>query len=142
VTVPTPQFLWSIDRPQPNAAFAGAFDIGGWGIDRADVDLPGDGTGIDYVQVYAYPAAGGSPIYVCGPSVSNGNLLQGGIRQRPDVAALFGARFLNSGWECPINSAEPGATSLAPGTYDLAVFLFSNRTRQYSAPAFVRFTVQ
>jgi len=147
VTVPPAQFLLSVDRPQPNALFSGAFTIGGWAIDRSTVDVPGDGSGIEYIQVYAYPVeyppGGGAPIFVCGPSDENEDLPNGGIVQRPDVAAMFGARFLNSGWTCPVNA--PGAATLPPAAYDLKVYVYSERTQQYSSPTLIpliRFTVQ
>jgi hypothetical protein len=88
------------------------------------------------VQIYAYPVAGGGPIGVCTDGVSFG-----GFIDRPDVAAAFGARFLKSGFDCSVNNGGNSWT-LAPGTYDLAVFAQSMRTRQYSPPTLVRFTVQ
>lgn len=58
---------------------------------------------------------------------------------RSDVAAAFGPRFLQSGFDCSVNFGTP---TLAPGAYDLVAYMFSSRTRQYSPPTVVRFTVQ
>jgi hypothetical protein len=126
VTVPPPQFLFVLDTPQAGATVSSPVRIAGWAVDRANVDQTPDGPGVEFVQIYAYPAAGGPPALVCGASV---NL------PRPDVAAALGAsRFVNSGFDCQ--------TPMAPGVYDLAVFLFGDRTRQYSPPSVFRFTVR
>jgi len=129
VTVPAAQFMVTVDQPQPNQAFSGAFTISGWAIDRSEIDQSPDGSGIDQVHVFAYPAAGGTPEALC--------YTFGNFTERPDVAAVFGARFLTSGFRCAV---APG--TLAPGAYDLAVFAMSKRTRQFSPPLVVRFTVQ
>jgi len=131
LTVPEPQFVVTVEQPQPNQVFTGAFAITGWAIDRADIDVTPDDSGIEFMQIYAYPVAGGPPALVCGTGV---------FVDRPDVAAAYGPRFLKSGFHCPINVA--GWPSLGPGAYDLAVFAFSKRTRTYSPPVVVRFTVQ
>jgi hypothetical protein len=135
VTVPVPQFLVTVEQPQPGQTVVGPFHIRGWAIDRADVDVTPDNAGVDRVHVYAYPVAGGAPIFVCGQATWT----PGGFIDRPDVAAAFGARFLKSGFDCLVNNSSP---TLASGTYDLAVFAMSSRTRQYSPPVMVRFTVQ
>jgi hypothetical protein len=125
VTIPPAQFTFSIDSPQLGSSVSSPVRISGWAIDRADVNQAPDGSGIEFIQIYAYPLSGGAPIFVCGPNASD---------SRPDVAAIFGSRFVKSGFDC--------STALAPGSYDLAVFLFSDRTRQYSPPSVVRFTVR
>jgi hypothetical protein len=45
---------------------------------------------------------------------------------RPDVAAAFGSRFLNSGYTLNVT------TNLAPGTYTLVVFARSTVTGTFS----------
>jgi len=133
VTIPAPQFLVAVEQPQPNQTLAGAFAIYGWAMDRADVDVPDD-SGIEFIQLYAYPVAGGSPIFL---------YCLGSHVDRPDIAAAYGPRFLNSGFYCPVNAGGVGGTgSLSPGTYDLAVFALSKRTKTYSPPVVVRFSVQ
>ena len=124
VTVPAPEFAFFLDSPRAGSTVSSPVRISGWAIDRAEVDVTPADSGIEFVQIYAYPVAGGPPTLVC----------QESHNPRPDVAAAFGPRFLNSGFDCQPN--------MAPGTYDLAVYLFSNRTRQYSPPSVFRFTVQ
>jgi hypothetical protein len=125
VTIPPPQFVFSLDAPQAGSSTSSPVRISGWVIDRADVDQTPDGSGIEFIQIYAYPVAGGAPTLVCGPYA---------VDPRPDVAAIFGSRFVNSGFNCE--------TPMSAGTYDLAVYLFSSRTRQYSPPSVIRFTVR
>jgi hypothetical protein len=125
VTVPVPQFLWSIDAPQPGAVVTSPVLIGGWAIDLADVDVTPDGSGIVAVAIYATPVGGGAPILVCHAEQ---------LQSRTDVAQMFGTRFLNSGFSC--------APSMAPGTYDLQTYFLSDRSQTLSPPAVVRITVQ
>lgn len=131
VTVPAAQIMLNVDQPKPGQVVSNGF-VFGWALDRADVDVTADGTpdgtGIEAVVVYAYPVSGGAPIFVCGPATPY---------DRGDVAAIYGARFLKSGFAGGCN-----LSNLTSGTYDLAVFAFSNRTRQYSPPVVVRFTKQ
>jgi hypothetical protein len=102
-----------IDMPGANADVGLPFVLAGWAV---DLDAAA-GTGVDTLHVWAYPArdcaAGGGgdcdPIWV-------GAAAYGGAR--PDVGAIFGDRFTNSGYSLTIDS-------LAPGAYDLAVFAWS-----------------
>ena len=71
------------------------------------------GTGVDAIHVWAYPRAGGDPMFVGEASI-------GGAR--PDVAAVYGDRFLNSGYGLKVRGLDPG-------TYDLAVFAWSTAKR-------------
>jgi hypothetical protein len=88
--------------------------IAGWAVDLdSQVDA-----GVDAIHVWAYPADGSDPIWV-------GAAAYGGAR--PDVAAVYGARFENSGYGLRVDG-------LAPGTYDLAVFAYST-VQQRFAPA-------
>jgi hypothetical protein len=54
---------------------------------------------------------------------------------RPDVAAVYGDRFLNSGYGMTVQG-------LAPGTYDLAVFAYSTVTGGFVPANTVRVTVR
>ena len=91
--------------PQTVIDVADSFLVAGW---AADLDSQVD-SGVDAIHVWAYPADGGDPVWA-------GVADYGGAR--PDVAAIFGQRFLNSGYGLRI-------AGLAPGTYDLAVFAYS-----------------
>jgi glucose/arabinose dehydrogenase len=96
--------------------------VAGWAVDLgATTD-----TGVDAVHVWAYPADGGAPIFV-------GAAAYGGAR--PDVAAVYGERFLKSGYGLTVQG-------LAPGTYDLAVFPHSATTRNFGPAAVVRIVVR
>lgn len=91
--------------PQVVIDYAGDI-VAGW---AADLDSPLD-TGIDVIHVWAYPRNGGDPIFV-------GQAAYGG--KRPDVAAVYGDRFLKSGFGLRV-------TNLEPGDYTLAVFAWSS----------------
>ena len=94
-----------IDTPTRQQDVGQPFVIAGWAIDLDDEV----GTGIDTLHVWAYPLAGGDPIFV-------GAAAYGGAR--PDVAALHGNRFKPSGFSLTVQG-------LTPGNYDLAVFGWS-----------------
>jgi hypothetical protein len=100
--------------------------VAGW---AADLDSTVD-TGVDAVHVWAYPvnAVGqhDNPIWV-------GAATYGGAR--PDVAAVYGDRFLNTGYGMTVRG-------LAPGTYDLAVFAYSTVTGQFVPAKTVKVTVR
>jgi len=66
------------------------------------------------------------PIFI-GPAVFNG--------ARPDVAAVYGARFGNSGYGIIVKDLEPG-------TYDIAVFAYSTVKGGFGPAKTVRVTVR
>jgi len=115
--------------PQTVIDVASGAVIAGW---AADLDSQVD-AGVDAIHVWAYPAdpstgsgqAGSDPIWV-------GVAQYGGAR--PDVAAVYGARFLTSGYGLRVEG-------LAPGTYDLAVFAFSTVRRSFAPAKVVRVIV-
>jgi hypothetical protein len=76
--------------------------------------------------VWAYPLTGGDPIFV-------GSTAYGGAR--PDVAALFGDRFRDSGYGLTVSG-------LTPGNYDLAVFAWSTAQNTFVPAKVVRVTVR
>ena len=79
--------------------------VAGW---AADLDSP-DGTGVSMIHAWAYPRGGAAPIFVA-------DAAYGG--SRPDVAAVYGDRFRDSGYGLRVQG-------LPPGTYDLALFAWS-----------------
>jgi hypothetical protein len=110
-----------IDTPRSQAVVAQPFMLGGW---AADLDAA-SGTGIDTLHVWAYPVGGGSPVFL-------GVAARG---PRPDVAAIHGERFRNAGYGLNVQG-------LGAGTYDLAVFPWSNVSGGFLPPNVVRVTVR
>ncbi len=95
----------ALDAPCPNAAVQQPFLVAGWAIDRAAAE----GTGVDAVHVYAFPAdasgavTGAPPIFLGGA--------QYGF-SRPDVGAVYGSQFTNSGYQLWVSGLPPGYYSL------------------------------
>lgn len=99
--------------------------VAGWAV---DLDSQID-TGVDTLHVWAYPVEQGrrgDPIFV-------GAVEYGGAR--PDVAAIYGERFLNSGYGIRVEG-------LAGGTYDLAVFAYSTVTDGFVPAKVVRVIIR
>jgi YVTN family beta-propeller protein len=115
---PSPGPSGSID---PGTRVSNPFDVVGWALDTAAASGPG----VDAVHVWAYPAAGGAPRFVGAAAQT----------ARPDVAAIYGNQFLDSGF------LLRGAT-LPAGTYDLVVFARSTVTGGFDTVRVVRITVQ
>ncbi len=111
-----------IDTPTRQQDVGQPFAIAGWAIDLDDAV----GTGIDTLHVWAYPLAGGDPVFV-------GAATYGGAR--PDVAALHGTRFKSSGYSLTVQG-------LTPGNYDLAVFGWSTAAGGFAPAKTVRVTVR
>ena len=111
-----------IDTPTAQQDVGQPFALGGW---AADLDAE-DGTGIETLHVWAYPLAGGAPVFV-GVAGSGGS--------RPDVAAVHGDQFRDSGYGLIVRG-------LAPGNYDLAVFAWSRVRGGFVPAAVVRVTVR
>jgi hypothetical protein len=113
VVIDTPR--WQQDVGQP-------FVLAGW---AADVRAT-EGTGIATLHAWAYPLAGGPPVFL---GVSS----YGGAR--PDVAGVHGAQFTNSGFGLVVHG-------LPHGHYDLAVFAWSTLAGDFVPAAVVRATVR
>ena len=111
-----------IDTPTRQQDVGQPFVLAGWAVDLDD----GIGTGIDALHVWAYPLAGGDPIFA-------GAAAYGGAR--PDVAALHGDRFKASGYSLTVGG-------LIPGNYDLAVFAWSTAAGGFVPAKVVRVTVR
>jgi hypothetical protein len=109
--------LLSIDTPAANATVMHSFLVGGWALDLGASNT----TGVNTVHVWAYPVAGGPPVFA--------GVAQYGVN-RPDVGAAFGSQFTNSGYQLIINT-------LPAGTWDLALFPYSTLMNTF-APAVVR----
>jgi len=115
-----------IDAPTAGGRVGSAFFVGGW---AADLDSAVD-TGVNTVHVWAYPidasGRGGDPIFI-GPAIYGG--------ARPDVAAIYGDRFANSGYGIIVNT-------LPPGTYDIAVFAYSTIVNNFTPAKVVRVVIR
>ena len=110
-----------LDEPAAGGGpLSGTFRVQGWGLDRGAAS----GTGMDAFHVWAFPIDGRPPVWVGAASPVS----------RPDVAAIFGPQFTQSGF------VLNGAT-LPGGTYDLAVFGHSTVTQSFSTWRTVRITV-
>jgi len=112
----------AIDTPANNATVSNGFAIAGWAIDLG----ASSGTGVSSVQVYAFPTAGGDPIFL-------GTATYGGARS--DVGALFGSRFTNSGYGLTVNNLTPGSS------YRVVVFAKSTLTNDFANSSTVNVTV-
>jgi hypothetical protein len=121
VSGPPSQARMAIDIPQANADVTTSVRVAGWALEESAVDTPG----VDAVHVWAYPVAGGAPLFV-GAATAFG--------QRPDVAALMGGEFLRSGFDV--------TGTLPAGTYDLVVFVRNAVTHVFDNRRVVRVTVQ
>jgi hypothetical protein len=108
--------------PQTVIDIAGGGVVAGW---AADLDSQVD-SGVDAIHVWAYPADGSDPIFV-------GAADYGGAR--PDVAAIYGERFLHAGYGLRVQG-------IAPGTYDLAVFAYSTVRGRFVPAKVARVTVR
>jgi hypothetical protein len=111
-----------IDTPRSQQDVGQPFLLAGW---AADLDAPA-GSGIDALHVWAYPATGGAPVFLGTPT-------RGGVR--PDVAAIHGDQFRTAGFALTLQG-------LTPGTYDLAVFPWSQVTGAFAPPKIVHVTVR
>jgi glucose/arabinose dehydrogenase len=112
----------AIDAPVSGSVPA-AFVLQGWAADLRATGNPG----VDTVHVYAYPNPGsGTPPVFLG-------VAEYGF-SRPDVGAIFGPAFTNSGYAI-------GLGPLAPGTYDLVAFAHSTVTGTFPINRVVRVTV-
>jgi hypothetical protein len=110
-----------IDAPRSQQDVAQPFVLAGW---AADLDAPSD-AGIDALHVWAYPLAGGAPVFL-------GTTTRAA---RPDVAAIHGEQFRDSGFALAVQG-------LTPGHYDLAVFPWSTARGDFLPAQVVRLTVR
>jgi hypothetical protein len=114
----------SIDAPGNNQTVGQPFLVAGWATDLAAAS----GTGVDAVQVWAYPNPGsGTPARFVGHATLGG--------ARPDVAAFFGPNAERSGYGLM-------ASGLPAGVYDLAVFMHSTVLGTFTNVQVVRITVR
>lgn len=113
----------SIDIPVMNSTVRSWLSVGGWGVDLRSQSGPG----VDVVQVWAYPnpGSGSTPLFL-------GNAPYGGARA--DLAAVFGSRFLNSGYHLDV-------MGMAAGMYDIVVLPRSTVTGAFEVARVTRVTI-
>jgi len=90
------------------------FTVTGWAVDLGS----SSGSGSDWIDFWAWPTAGGAPTYLGNTSPSN---------PRSDVAALYGAQFMNSGFTARLT----GLTT--PGAYTIGAYMRSTVTGTFNA---------
>jgi parallel beta-helix repeat protein len=111
ITIPSLPFM-VMDSPAPGLSIGSPFEISGWAIDYASLN----GSGVDAVHAYAFPATGGAPVFLGAATYG---------LARPDVGAAFGSsRFAASGWLL--------AAALAPGDYNIAVYARSTVAQAFN----------
>jgi hypothetical protein len=116
--------LMSIDTPGNNQTVGSGFLVAGWATDLGATS----GSGVDIIQIWAYPNPGSGAA-----ARFLGTASLGGIR--PDVAAAFGANAQRSGWGLNVGG-------LPAGLYDIAVFVHSTLTGTFNQVQVVRVTVR
>ena len=101
MTVVGPTPAMALDSPAAGAATISPITVAGWAIDAGDFS----GSGVDAVHIWALPEDSRPPQFL---GVATYGL------SRPDVGAIFGARFTNSGYTL--------TAPLDPGRYTIAAF--------------------
>ena len=109
---PTPHKAIFIDAPPAGASLRQPFSMSGWAVDVRGLGLE---PGIDTIHVWAHPVGGGTPRFVGVPSYGS---------SRPDVARLFGPRYLNAGYTLTV-------AGLPAGHYDLVAYGRSAWTHEF-----------
>jgi hypothetical protein len=127
VTVTAPQPFIFIDVPAEDATdpfftppLGTDVRVAGWAIELGAAT----GTGVDTVHVWAYPTSGAAPLFV-------GVAAYGGVR--PDVGAIFGSRYTESGFNL--------TGFLPPGEYDVVAFAHSTTTNSFNGVQLIRVEV-
>jgi hypothetical protein len=111
----------AIDTPGPGATLTLPFRVEGWAIDAGHPT----GTGVDEVDVWAFPKGGGAV-------TSLGSATLGIFRH--DIGQLYGARFALSGYRLDVGA-------LGPGDWTIQVFARSTVTGTYNDVQSVDVTV-
>ncbi|PYR76291.1 MAG: hypothetical protein DMF86_12800 [Acidobacteria bacterium] len=117
----SPRNFLFIDTPTPASAPAQPFPLSGWAFQEA----PPAGAGIQAIHVWAYPDGGGLPLFAGAATLGD---------PRPDVAAIYGGQFTNSGFHLTV-------TGLPAGGYTLVVFVNGSLTATFNDRRLVHVTV-
>lgn len=120
----TPGAQVYIDTPRTGDALDGSLNVSGWAADPRGTA----GTGVDRVDVWAYPSPGSGTLPVFLGAANYGT-------DRLDVAAVFGSRFRASGYDLSV-------MNLPAGLYDIVVFPRSTVSGVSENPRTVRVTLR
>ncbi len=128
ITIVESHPILTVDAPADGAIIRSPLYVAGWAIDTGATS----GTGIDNIHVWGYPnpGSGEPPVFFGGVSQFD----PGFYRPRPDVAAVYGSQFANSGYEVMLRPP--------PGTYLVAVFGHSTLTNDFTVVKALMVTVQ
>lgn len=107
--------LVTLDTPRDNDTVAPGFTVSGWAVDLASRF----GTGINRVNVWAYPTSGGLPVFL-GPANYG--------FARPDVAATYGTFATYTGFNLPTVSLPLGRYRIVVSAQSSLSFSFTNAT--------------
>jgi len=119
--------LQQVDGCAPNAGLTLATDGIFYGTASSGGTLGSMGTVfITTIHAWAYPLAGGAPVFL--------GAAEYGLR-RLDVGAIYGRQFEHSGFQV-------GVSGLPHGHYDLALFPWSTVTGRFETATVVRVTVR
>jgi hypothetical protein len=137
VTVPASSPLMAFDAPAPGSTVSSSFAVSGWTLDLGAP--PAAGSGIDYIDGWAWPMQGGGSL---GTGISLGRLTARTARQ--DVANIFGSQFLNSGFSFNISTLPAGSYrivlfghSVVAGAFNISSSVDVNVAGSASNPAMV-----
>jgi YVTN family beta-propeller protein len=107
----------TIDDPVNGVTLDQPMTLSGWAIDRDDTAVADRfPTGIDAIQVYAYPASGAAPLFLGNASAQT----------RADISNIYGAKYVSAGFRFTVRG-------LAAGTYTFVVYARSARTGVFDA---------
>ncbi|PYR55171.1 MAG: hypothetical protein DMF85_20295, partial [Acidobacteria bacterium] len=122
VAAQTPVNRMSVDVPAANATVNGSFfTLAGWALQEWSPNTPGIAT----IHVWAFKV-GGAPVFLGVATLGDA---------RPDVADAFGGEHLTSGYHLNV-------TGLAPGVYDVVVFVQGSASHTFNDRRVARITVQ
>jgi hypothetical protein len=122
VTVRPSEVRSAINAPGNGATLASPFALSGWAVDS----YAASGTGIQAIHAWAYPAAGGAPLFV---GVATYGL------SRTDVAQVLGStQFTNCGFSLP-------SATLPSGTWTISLFALVDATQSFAGAGVVTITV-
>jgi hypothetical protein len=111
-----------VDQPTSGATIGQPFTLSGWAV---DLGAP-SGTGVDAIEVWAFPTNGSQPFRVGAASYGSA---------RPDIGSAFGTAFTNSGYALSVSNLP------AHGTYDLRVSARSTVTGSFNQEQWIRITI-
>ena len=111
-----------VDTPVAQSVVPQSFVLSGWALDLTSTS----GSGIGAVHVWAYPTGGTPPIFL-------GEAALGGARA--DVAAVYGSQFSDSSYTLAVQS-------LAPGAYDVVVYVRRRSSETFDGAQVLRLVVQ